>query len=557
TNKSAICFFLCLLPAIAMTQDFTDIHKQKPFQIGGDVSFQTMSALSTNEYAHRPFSFIVSLSLSPKIYGIDIPLSISFSKEGFAYSQAFNQFSFTPSYKWIKAYIGKSSMNFSQYGLSGHSFTGLGFELTPKNIFSLSAMYGQLLKARQGDTSQKNPLLSTYQRLGYGIKLGINLHKQTFAVHFFKATDRLKSLKEPYVQAVLPKENVVIGIDANITLYKEIKIAASFALSEITQDKKSEKNKIKGVGAAITGLFMTHRISSSIHTAYKLGLNYKGFSLSYERISPNYQSLGSYYFTNDFENIVFTCNQNFKKFNFYVNLGLQRDDLANKKISKMLRFVGSANINYQINTAWATNVSYSNFVSYTQAKPMQLDAAQEPLIVDLDTLSYRQLSQQAQWSLNYNQQRQGKLGHQFSCVFSFQESSAAKESQRTQYYFGYFQYACPLPKEYQLSLNMNMSAQHESANVGFIIGPSVQVSRSFLDKTLHCGLSTQYYLSIRKHRKESNIWGLRLRTGYTLLKKHCFDLSLISQCKFFASSDQQSKKQQNDLTIQLSYSFKF
>lgn len=550
-------FSLSFLPFLSFAQDFTNIHKQKPFQIGGDISFQSMSNLPVNTYTKQAFSFIVSLNLRPKIYGIDIPLSASFSKEGFGYSQPFNQLSFTPSYKWIKAYIGKSSMSFSPYGLSGHSFTGFGIELHPKNIFSIGAMYGQFVKARQGDTSQNNPVQSTYQRMGYAVKFGINLHNQELLFHFFKASDNVKSLQIPFITDIQAKENVVIGVDAKFSLYKEINISASFALSEFCQDKTLEKHKIKGMAAAISGIFIPHRISSSIHTAYKLGLNYKTFSLSYERISPDYQTLGSPYFTNDFENIVFNCNQSFKKLSFYLNLGLQRDDLEGEKISKMLRFVGSTNITWQIHTEWMTAVSYSNFIDYTQVKPMQLDMTNESLAIDLDTLSFRQISQQAQWSINYNEQGQGKIGQQFSFLFSFQESAMAKQKQKMQYYFVCLQYSRPLFVHYQFTPSLNMSGQKDAADIGFTFGPSLQLSRSFFEKSLHCGLSTQYYLGLRNEHIESNICSLGLRNAYILKKKHRFDLSIISQIKFFTANAEQAKKNQTDFSLQLSYAYTF
>ena len=44
------------------------------------------------------------------------------------------------------------SMNFSQYTLANHIFTGAGVELTPKN-FKFSAMYGQLKKAVEFSTA--------------------------------------------------------------------------------------------------------------------------------------------------------------------------------------------------------------------------------------------------------------------------------------------------------------------------------------------------------------------------------------------------------------------
>ena len=56
--------------------------------------------------------------------------------------------------------------------------------------------------------------------------------------------------------------------------------------------------------------------------------------LVYERVDPNYKTLGALFFANDLENIGFTLSRPFlkQKLIFNSNIGFQRDDLAAQKI---------------------------------------------------------------------------------------------------------------------------------------------------------------------------------------------------------------------------------
>src|SRR5690606_10230202 len=113
------------------------------------------------------------------------------------FSQPFNQFSFAPTYKWVKTYVGYNSMTFSNYTLSGHVFLGGGVELTPKN-WRIAAMYGRLRKAvsfNLNDTLQYTD--ASFKRMGYGLKVGYEKNGDVYSVNIFTAKDDYHSI--PFV----------------------------------------------------------------------------------------------------------------------------------------------------------------------------------------------------------------------------------------------------------------------------------------------------------------------------------------------------------------------
>ncbi|MEG1718132.1 MAG: hypothetical protein RRX93_03545 [Bacteroidales bacterium] len=539
-NNTSISSLLCLILFFLFTplnaQDFTDIQKKKPFSLHGNVGGQCMGSISNQSLLATPFTYLLNLSIHPTIYGISLPLSITYGNNGFSYSQPFNTLSFTPSYKWVKAYLGRTSMSMSPYGLSNHSFDGAGVELSPNHFpLRFSAMYGRLTKAKQGDTnstaSKLSSSLSSFKRMGYAFKIGFDYKKQKLNLHFFKAKDQNNSLAPEYKRKLFPKENVVLALDGSFTIIDKLILSVQGAVSEIAEDTRAEKQKWKNPLSVLTGLFMPHRTSSCLNTAYKIGLSYSGISLSYERVSPYYQSLGAYYFSNDFENLVAGYIHSFKKVDVLLNIGWQRDDVQKIKQSRMNRFVGSANINYRINNTWNTSISYSNFLTHTKLKPIQLDLPDDPLVEDPDTIAYRQIAQQAQWNLHHSSKEYKKFQQDFDLGVSYQASKESHQSHYSNYLYASAQHSIILGPDYRLTSCINFSTQFgneatENNSKIFHIGPSIGLNKNFLDKTLQCSLSTQYYLGLNRHKVESGLWGLRIRCGYLLAKQHQFDLQL-------------------------------
>jgi hypothetical protein len=84
----------------------------------------------------------------------------------------------------------------------------------------------------------------------------------------------------------------------------------------------------------LTQLVKHHNASTSVYHAFKTDLNYEisqndKIGLAYQRVDPDYYTLGGYFFTNDFENVTLNA-QHRGKINAMLSTGLQRDDLKNK-----------------------------------------------------------------------------------------------------------------------------------------------------------------------------------------------------------------------------------
>lgn len=509
-------------------QDFTDIGKRKPFVLSGSVGAQASTRLHTQASYSDPFSYLFNLQLNPVIYGFSMPVSVSFADNRFSYSQPFSRFSIQPTYKWITAYIGRTSMDMHPYGLSGHQFDGAGVSLQPAKFpIKFMAMYGRLEKARadsvgaRGDSFQH---LSTYRRSGYAFKVDFEHKEQKVGLHFFRAADKASSLPAWAKENNAPQANNVLAMDFSFKLYQDLYLQGQAGFSHYISDVSLEK----------TGTHKKRNPSASWSTAFKAALAYKWLNLAYERVSPEYRTMGAYYFNQDFENLVLSFAHTFSFVDVRAEIGWQHDNLKATGHNRTDRVVGSAYANFRINENFSTSANYSNFTSYTQSKPVDLTRPDDPFVQDFDTVPFRQISQQAQWVFTFRTSPQAERAQEAGIDVSYQSSRLNVQKNFSDYLYGNLRHSIVLGGDYRLQSALSVSTrldrqQGRRQPFHYGIGPSLSLAKGFFEKTLQASVSCSYYIDMCAKEAESGIWGMRLNLSYTLKKAHHFDLNLSTR----------------------------
>lgn len=531
----------------------------------GSIGAQVSSRLSDWNTVQDPFAYSLQLQLNPTLYGITLPFSFTLADNRFSYSQPFSQLSFSPSYKWIQLHLGRTSMNMHPYGLSGHQFDGAGISLTPDFPLRFSAMYGRLVKARQGDTSLQASIneyhgssAPAYKRTAYAFKLEFEHKGQRIGLHFLRADDHQNSLPPVYHRHISPQANAVLALDFSFNLYKDLKLNGQAGLSSHTGNLLEGRENKSGILAGLMRPFLGQRPSTSIHSAYKIGLAFKGISLAYERISPGYETLGAYYFNRDFENLVLSFARNFSKFDIKADIGWQRDDLAKDKASRMDRIVGSAYLNYRINEKFALTASYSNFTAYTQIKPVDLTRPDDPWIQNPDTMAFRQISQQAQFSFGFSSPSDALRPQQAGIDISYQSSREKTQKTFNDYVYATVRHGIRFEGEYNLQSAINFStgidrSAFSPTTFSYSLGPSIVLSKSLFQKTLRLSGGLNYYWDMHGNQSSGSVAGLRLRGSYALAKVHVFDLQFNGRLRFAKAENDIGK----ELQIVAGYRYRF
>ena len=560
--QSIFRFFLSSLSALSLSgsisaQDFTDLKSKKAFQLTGSVSTQASSRFSDWNRLDDPFGYSVNIQLNPVFYGISLPFSFNVADNRLSFSQPFSQLSFSPSYKWIQLYLGRTSMDMHPYGLTGHQFDGAGVSLAPESFpVRFSAMYGRFAKARQGDTAMLSDIsryssssLPAFKRTGYAFNAEYNRDGQQASLHFMHVSDRTNSLSPVFLRHVSPKANAVLAASFSFTLYKDLKLNGQAGISSYTGNLLEDKEKKNGILSGIMRPFLAQRPSTSIHTAYKIGLAFKGISLAYERISPGYETMGSYYFNQDFENLVLSIARNFPKIDIKADIGWQRDDLAKDKASRMDRIVGSAYLNYRINGMFSLSASYSNFTAYTRLKPIDLTRPDDPWVQDPDTMAFRQISQQAQFSFSFASSSETRNPQQAGIDISYQSSREKARQTFNDYIYATFHHSIRFAGDYNLQSSLNFSTGIDRTSFipstfNYSLGPSIALSKSLLEKTLRISGGLNYYWDMQGKQAGGSVAGLRVRGSYTLCKAHVFDIQFNGRLRFANSEPRLGKEMQ-------------
>lgn len=376
-NKACITLLLLQLGQhIAQAQDLETIGKQKPFEIHGAVS------LSGGYYkgigfqnTRRPYSYSLMAAPTISIYGVQIPFNITFTEGSRSLANPFAQFGVNPYWKWIKGYLCWTNMNWTPTTLGGKTFLGVGLEINP-SLFRFGGFWGRLNPAVKENLLGTEPIQPQYKRFGWGLKIGVGNEKNYFDFIWLYGKDKNTSIPSPIDTLnqlnYTPAQNAIIGFKNHQTFAKgKFTWDLDGAISAYTRNTNSQLLDIgNGFGTKFLRVAFPPRLSSSFAWSLHNNFTYKTDDLTlgfdYNRIEPEYQSMGVDYILNDQEKITLTqlFNTAKKKWNFSFNEFYQHDNLNKRKALRTHRSGLSANANWQMNQNFGATFSYNSFFMF-------------------------------------------------------------------------------------------------------------------------------------------------------------------------------------------------
>lgn len=554
-----VLLFLVTKNGYSQNVDLENFYKPN-FKVTGGVNANMIFYNSKQQNSREPFSYLLSGNLNLSAFSFNIPVFYSLTNQGnnLGYTAPFdfNRICIMPKYKWVKAYIGNVSMTFSPYTLSGFPFRGAGLELTPRSPFKISLMGGQLLKA----VSEEDALggVPVYERFGYGIKTSFEKERYKIGWIGFYAKDNIKSLAYTGNDSgVTPKENFVNSLLFSTSLLKDLSFNVEYALSVLTDDTRAESLP----GGNFKDILFSAKESTVFLNALNVNFDYSiqksKVGLTYERIDPNYNTLGAMYLNNDLENIALRFSRPFynDNINISASLGYQRDDLKQEKKQSTKRVVGSINMNYKITDQINFTGNYSNFSTYTNKKLDQFELINNPNIVAADTLDYRQLSQNANLNLTYSfgKKKNQNMNFNYSIAGQANEQGGIirKGQASTVQNFNLGHTINFLGIKTALNSSLNFTSSQVGLFDNSSLGASVGASKKLLKEKLNSNFGLLYN-NTQSDTDSSAVFGIKLNNSYTLLQKHNFALGLISM---FRSST--NRAADNDLMLNFNYGYSF
>lgn len=523
-----------------LAQNLETVGKKEQIKVSGGISTNQVYYDAFGSDSRRdPYSYFLTGNLNFNIYGWSVPLSYTYSNQNSSFQQPFNQYSMHPYYKWVRAHIGYASMTFSPYTLSGHLFYGAGVELTPGDKFKIDIMYGRLSKAVGFDSLVTNNT-PAYKRMAYGLKLGYKMKTGLVEGIFLRSRDESESLDSlPIDLSLTPEENLVLSLKTSQSIIKGLNIGFEYSASAITRDTRiSESDEQANNIFKYMGPFFNANSSSAYYNAINANMQYSfkvsSLSLRYERIDPEYQTHGAYYFTNDLENITINASTSIlkQKVNVSANVGIQRDDIEKQKMSSMQRVVSSFNVGINATEKLNINLAYSNFQSYTNIKSRYDQVTSLTPYDNLDTLNFTQISQNANANIGYNIKNTERLRQQVNLNVSYQVAADKQGDESTNagsdfmnVNAAYSHSMVPINLSFTFAVNYNRSNAPQLTSEMF--GPTLSVNKSFFEKLLRSSVSVSMNNAYTNSDLTSRVISVRANNSFKYKKQHSINLGLV------------------------------
>ncbi|MBP5365246.1 MAG: DNA/RNA non-specific endonuclease [Bacteroidales bacterium] len=214
----SILLTLTLISAKSYAQDVEQVAAADPVAVSGGLTASGVYITPLDSAsAQKEFTYYLSGSLNLTAFGVvSVPMSFAYTNNALTSTLTcpFNRFSISPSWRWIKTYMGYASMSFSPYTMSGREFMGGGVELTPPEMpWRFAAYYGRYYKSQAIDSVHTEAI---YRRVGGGVKIGFEKERFRVAVNVNKAYDVASSLTfgERDTNYVAPKSNISGSVEA-------------------------------------------------------------------------------------------------------------------------------------------------------------------------------------------------------------------------------------------------------------------------------------------------------------------------------------------------------
>lgn len=539
TTTSTYCILLLVtglaVAGNAHTQDMSQYGIKKGISMTGGLNFNTVSYQTTDKQAGRrdPFNWFLSGNININAFGYAMPFNFSLSNAGKNYSQPFNRIQFKPYWKWIRGYWGTTSMSFSPLTLNGHLFNGYGVELT-RSRWQLAAMYGRLREAVAYDPIVKNTGTVSFRRKGWGCKGGYQYKGDAYSLIFFTAKDDRGSLTFVPAEAQLsPKQNTVVAISVKKRLFKKYSIEAEYALSGITTDATALTNKPRSANNFLSFLLPKNG-NTKWYDALKAAFGYNGkwygLQLTYERIAPEYQTLGAYYFNNDLRSITIAPSVRLFKNKLTIsgNIGIQNNNLDKTKSSSTRRWVANGSVAYTPGERWNCSGTYSNFTTYTNIRPVNDPFFQNPL----DTLNFYQVSSSTSATITHSfgakEKRQSLTLNGTYQQAGDQQTGTGNGTTSSRFINGAVAYSLTHTKmgmtlsgsfNYNASFSTSGAGRSSSAGLAttgtksIFYGPALNLSQPLLGKKVQASLGASYNNNTT-NGSSSAVWGSRLNIAY-------------------------------------------
>lgn len=553
------------IPLLGYGQALDKIDLKKPVKVTGGINLtQTFYEAKGISNRRDPYYWLLSGNVTFNLFGVlSVPVSGQLSQQNKSYTQPFNQYGMSPTYKNWTGHFGYRSLQYSTYSLSGNQWLGGGLEYNGQNTpLYASAFWGRLQKA-VGAFQQEGVVQgeSAYERYGYGSKIGYQKNGRQIALVLFRAKDNPLSLDRFVTDSLQkkPAENFVWALTTKQPITKYINLDLEFASSAYTSDSRNLRQESSYFYLNNLGDFFVTNNSTQVNKAIQGNIQYSRpkyqLKFGYRRIDPEYKTMGSVFLNNDIEDISggVTWKMFKQKMNINTTYGLQRNNLDKKLTQEMVRNAFAGNVSYAANQKLNFNASYTNFLSNTKFNNINITANQLSLQQSADSLRYNQITESASLGSNYST-GDSLHKHGVNLMGSLQKASDSKGNNsdfytvNAGYSLGFVKAKIGLNATALATFNEMADAQNRS------LGPNLGINKT-IGKSWRLNYSVTYSTNFTNGNHMGYTLNNRFALSYRPAKGHSINADVNWMNRELRSSATQS--QVSELRANLVYGYNF
>ncbi|MBT1704637.1 hypothetical protein [Chryseosolibacter indicus] len=584
------------------------IKSEKKLNITGGASVtQNFYSVAGIKARRDPYSIFASGNVTFSFMQWSMPLTFSYSNQNFSYQYnnpfSFNRFSIQPSYKWIKVHAGYNNMSFSPYTMSGHTFKGAGVELTPPGKWKAAALYGQFREATPHLNVERESQTPSFRRTGYGIKVGYDFSHERQVIHepqyesqynadgelkenfvlpqirtstrnvqgnvefiLFGAKDDRSSIPVvPDSFKIFPQDNLSTSLKLNTRILKTFSVSAEYAGSVLTRNTMLDESASDHSPVnRIYGNFMSINNSSAYYKAFKgnFSNDFKLFSLgaTYEYVDPDYTTLGAYYFNNDLENITANLATRLlkQKMNLSINVGTQRNNLRDNKMSATRRLSLSSSVSYAVSERLTLSGTYSDFQTVTRVRSVFERINRLTPYDNIDTLNFSQVAKNYNGNFTYMFPKKNGTTQTLTGMLSVQQTDDQQGENSeglntSEFYNSNLSYTLGF-QNLSLTTALNYNFSNMPGMETKTWGPTLVITKPILK--LKNSISASYNKTSNNGIMSNEVFNVRLNSMYVFLEKHNLNASIVFLRRRSAAAER-SQPPFRETTVGVIYSYSF
>ena len=541
--------------ATIYAQDISQIGKSDPLIISGSIGTNNTyyhSSMGSGYASPLSNSFFANMNIN--IHGFSFPFAVYYSNNNTSFSYPQISFNISPSYKYFKAHLGRSTMPFNSYILN-MSFNGVGLEYNgPK--FRTSAFYGILRKAINDNPEDPNPRNPQYERVGWGFSVGYGKGGNTIDIYLLRAYDRPNTIDEYWQRDNRPQENLLVGIKGRVSLKKYLSLTVNGATSAFTADRESPKVEV-GEATRFDKIFdarYTSRIRFAGDASLGFSFPFVNGSISYKIIQPDYVSLGTYYTSNNYQSLGASLSTMlFRRISLSGNFSMQNDNLSKKQLYTNNGYVYSAMASYNHTCGFSISGMFNGYLQrQDDGSAVVNDTTRVNRELRSVTImpSYSHSGENFDHSVSLSANYTENIDHnRFNIGMSDVQTLALGAS----YNLG----VKPWEMDFGLSSSMQQSKGFNSKYTSVVT--SLSTGRGFLkDKNLNMSASVSLCYNHVQYTSKSLSMALDLNASYSLKQAHTFSASAsFSKYGDVNPTQTRSSLDATDIRLSLNYVYTF